>query len=129
MFKNVTKKKKVIFYSSTQASSLEANMQIASRQGLSREEAGLQISNYLAQVSKVVVEKAKVGGLIVAGGETSGCLCRELGIVALEVGEQIAPGVPLCYAKGKHELPLVLKSGNFGNKDFFLKSGKLILKD
>jgi len=126
VLKLLNEKGKVIFYSSTPANSLETNMKIASKQGLSREEAGLRISNYLAQVSKTAVGKVKVEGLIVAGGETSGCICRELGIVALEVGEQIAPGVPLCYARGRYELPLVLKSGNFGDKDFFLKSCKFI---
>ncbi len=43
----------------------------------------------------------------------------------LEVGLSIEPGVPYCFPKGKSKIEgnilVILKSGNFGSKDFYLK--------
>jgi 3-dehydrotetronate 4-kinase len=41
----------------------------------------------------------------------------------LEIGPQIDPGVPWCYANGLH---LALKSGNFGSPHFFSKAFTLV---
>lgn len=59
---------------------------------------------------------------IVAGGETSGAVTQALGVDGFEVGPQIAPGVP--WTRSLEEDPqrridLALKSGNFGDEDFF----------
>ena len=61
---------------------------------------------------------------LVAGGETSGAVITALGISQLDIGPEIAPGVPWTYGAGG--LALALKSGNFGEIDFFSKAfGKL----
>lgn len=57
---------------------------------------------------------------VVAGGETSGAVAKALGITQLDVGSEIAPGVPWCFAQTMgHEVAITLKSGNFGSKTFF----------
>ena len=57
---------------------------------------------------------------IVAGGETSGAVTKALGVTQLDIGAEIAPGVPWTYCQsGGHEIALTLKSGNFGNETFF----------
>lgn len=57
---------------------------------------------------------------VVAGGETSGAVTQGLGITRLDVGREIAPGVPWCFAQtGGHPAALTLKSGNFGAETFF----------
>ncbi len=55
--------------------------------------------------------------LITAGGETSGAVVEGLALSRLEIGPEIAPGVPAIRAG--RDLVLALKSGNFGNEDFF----------
>ena len=57
--------------------------------------------------------------IVVAGGETAGAVTRALGIRALRIGPQIAPGVPWTEALGGAPLALALKSGNFGGETFF----------
>jgi uncharacterized protein YgbK (DUF1537 family) len=57
--------------------------------------------------------------VVVAGGETSGAVIQALGVHALAVGEEIAPGVPWMTSLGDPPLALALKSGNFGGPDFF----------
>jgi 3-dehydrotetronate 4-kinase len=61
---------------------------------------------------------------VVAGGETSGAVVHALGITRLNIGPQIATGVPWCEgvrADGA-TLAIALKSGNFGEVDFFSKA-------
>ena len=89
---------------------------------LGTQEAGNAIENMLASIADGLV-RLGVGQLLVAGGETSGACVRELGVDQMQIGPQIDPGVPWCYAKGKGQsLHLALKSGNFGTDDFFTKA-------
>jgi uncharacterized protein YgbK (DUF1537 family) len=60
--------------------------------------------------------------VVVAGGETSGAVVQALGVRALAVGREIAPGVPWMTSLGDPPLALALKSGNFGGPDFFLEA-------
>ena len=55
---------------------------------------------------------------IVAGGETSGAVTTALNVTGFEVGPQIAPGVPWVRSISSG-IDLALKSGNFGDVDFF----------
>ncbi len=58
--------------------------------------------------------------VIVAGGETSGAVTKALGVTQLDIGIEIAPGVPWTYCQsGGHQIALTLKSGNFGSETFF----------
>lgn len=87
--------------------------------GLSAPELGQKIAGALADFVNEVLQDGRAGGLVVAGGETSGAVCRRLELGALRVGRNIAPGVPLCLSLGRFRLPVVLKSGNFGGTDFY----------
>ncbi|OYY12569.1 MAG: hypothetical protein B7Y67_13525 [Polynucleobacter sp. 35-46-11] len=81
--------------------------------------AGNTIENLLGSVAKGLVALG-VGQLLVAGGETSGACVKALGIDQMQIGQQIDPGVPWCFAKVQNKpLHLALKSGNFGAADFF----------
>lgn len=56
--------------------------------------------------------------IVVAGGETSGAVVQGLGAKALRIGPRIAPGVPAL--RTETGIALALKSGNFGDREFFL---------
>ncbi|WP_282825135.1 four-carbon acid sugar kinase family protein [Gulosibacter sediminis] len=58
---------------------------------------------------------------IVAGGETSGIVTTSLGVEGFHIGPQIAPGVPWVRSLDG-TLELALKSGNFGDVDFFSRA-------
>lgn len=60
--------------------------------------------------------------IIVAGGETSGAVTTGLGYSSFYIGQEICPGVPVLIPKENRHLQLILKSGNFGSEDFFLKA-------
>lgn len=56
--------------------------------------------------------------IVSAGGETSGAIVSALKIRSMEIGPEIAPGVP-ALRDGNRDLVLALKSGNFGGGMFF----------
>ncbi|MCE0494743.1 3-oxo-tetronate kinase [Vibrio salinus] len=62
-----------------------------------------------------------IKNFIVAGGETSGAVTKGLGVNGFYIGPQIAPGVP--WVKSiDGSISLALKSGNFGDEQFFKKA-------
>jgi uncharacterized protein YgbK (DUF1537 family) len=92
---------------------------VQERMGVQR--SGEAAETLLAEVARRAVA-AGARRVIVAGGETSGAVIHALGIRALQVGAEIAPGVPWMTSIGEPRLSLALKSGNFGGPDFFLEA-------
>jgi uncharacterized protein YgbK (DUF1537 family) len=79
---------------------------------------GAIVEQAMSTLAREFVQRG-VGILVVAGGETAGICVQALDIRQMQIGPQIDPGVPWCYADGLH---LALKSGNFGSPDFFNKA-------
>ena len=114
----------LLIYSTAQPDAVNA---AHARLGVKR--SGELVEHALAEIARAFVSRG-VGQLVVAGGETAGVCCRALGITQMQIGPQIDPGVPWCYASsplvpngGVH---LALKSGNFGANDFFNKAFLLL---
>lgn len=79
------------------------------------------LENATAQLAVRAVD-AGFTRIISAGGETSGAVTKALGFSSYHIGESVAPGVPLMIPFDRPEIRLVLKSGNFGQEDFFLRT-------
>ena len=88
---------------------------------LGRERAGTLIEGIFAGIARGLVSRG-VRRLVVAGGETAGAVVKALGVTGLRIGGQIDPGVPWTVSLGEPALALALKSGNFGEPDFFLRA-------
>ncbi|MBB5516141.1 uncharacterized protein YgbK (DUF1537 family) [Rubricella aquisinus] len=81
--------------------------------------AGEVVEAALAQLALDARDQG-VRRFVVAGGETSGAVTSALGVSRLEIGAEIAPGVPWTYCQSDgQDIALALKSGNFGAEDFF----------
>ena len=95
---------------------------------LGADAAGALVERTLAAVACGLVAMG-VRQLIVAGGETSGACVQALQISQMQIGSQIDPGVPWCYADLSEGtgLHLALKSGNFGSDDFFSKAFRFLV--
>lgn len=86
---------------------------------LGRVRAGAIVENALACIA-VAARDAGTRRFIVAGGETSGAVASALGVRTLDIGPEIAPGVPWCAATSAGQpIAITLKSGNFGASSFF----------
>ncbi|WP_198650083.1 3-oxo-tetronate kinase [Zobellella maritima] len=92
--------------------------QIQARYGVAR--ASEAVEGVFARVAARLAEQGFTK-FIVAGGETSGIVTQALGVSGFNIGPQIAPGVPWVRALDK-PLSLALKSGNFGDEQFFAKA-------
>lgn len=98
----------------------------ASQQKLGVERAGQLVEATLAACA-VKARDLGFRRFIVAGGETSGAVSKALGITRLDIGTEIAPGVPWCFARtAGHDVAITLKSGNFGAEDFFNRALKVL---
>lgn len=99
------------------------------RQGLSWEEVGKRISGSLSYAAEEILKATGCRNLVVAGGDTSAAVTRQLEIYRMEIGREIEPGVPLMKGKCKiGGLNLVLKSGSFGSETFLEKAVKDTIK-
>ena len=130
----------ILIYSTASAGEVRAVQAVLGSQA-----AGEAIEEVLARITQALVEHG-VRRLIIAGGETSGAVVRRLGVSALRIGPEIAPGVPWTVTldgnalaegaegadgsggsdgsgrRAQPMLALALKSGNFGDPDFFLQA-------
>nr|AIA18365.1 Protein of unknown function, DUF1537 [uncultured bacterium] len=94
----------------------------AVQQALGAEEAGELVERFMGELARTLARRGFTRFLI-AGGETSGAVIRDLGVTTLQIGREIDPGVPWTISTGSGpELALALKSGNFGADDFFVKA-------
>lgn len=79
------------------------------------------VSAALAEVTDRLVAETGLKRLVVAGGDTSGTVCRKLGIQGNYVLKEIETGLPSGLAIGRNLL-IVLKSGSFGKEEFLLRA-------
>jgi uncharacterized protein YgbK (DUF1537 family) len=92
---------------------------------LGRDAAGARVEETLAEVARALPGRG-FSRLLIAGGETSGAVVAALGVSALRIGPEIAPGVPWTRSLVGPDLALALKSGNFGAESIFLDAWRLL---
>ena len=71
----------------------------------------------------IAARELGIKNFIIAGGETSGAITKALNLMQLDIGIEIAPGVPWTFSgKRNNQIALSLKSGNFGSEEFFTEA-------
>ena len=94
----------------------EPDAVLAAQVSYGQERVAAEIEAFFGHLAKAAVAKG-VRRLVVGGGETSGAVVSALELQELQIGPEIAAGVPALAAG--NDLRLALKSGNFGGPDFF----------
>ena len=110
----------ILVYSTAEADALRA-----AQARIGAERAASLVENALARVTAEAVD-AGATRIVVAGGETSGAVIHALGVRLLRIGAEIDPGVPWTVTLGEKPLVLALKSGNFGQPDFFARAFEML---
>lgn len=87
-------------------------------QELGVEAVAAAIENLIAALAARAVT-AGYTRIVSAGGETSGAVTKKLGFSSYWMGQSVAPGVPIMVPVERPDIRLILKSGNFGQEDFF----------
>ncbi len=84
---------------------------------------GAKVGERLGRLARRILEETRLTRLLVAGGDTSGYVARQLGLYALEMAVPIAPGSPLCRSRARNDafdgLEIALKGGQVGKPDYF----------
>jgi 4-hydroxythreonine-4-phosphate dehydrogenase len=70
-----------------------------------------------------------VGGLVATGGDTASAVLRAFGVDALELVDEVEPGIPLSVASGAWRGPVVTKAGAFGDADSLVRAVKTLEGD
>lgn len=112
------KEEEVLIYSSDDPDAVRKIQQSG------REKIAELLESSTARIAQIAVENG-YRRIIVAGGETSGAVTKGLGFASYVIGDSVAPGVPVMIPRNHPSIRLVLKSGNFGQKDFFLRALKM----
>jgi 4-hydroxythreonine-4-phosphate dehydrogenase len=63
----------------------------------------------------IVPRIGEIGALVVTGGETAREVLTRVGITGLRLLREVEPGVPLAVSMGARSMPVITKSGSFGN--------------
>ena len=80
------------------------------------------IGQSLGRILARLIAAASLRRVVVSGGDTSGRVCAELGIYALEAAAPTIPGAAICRARAENRLDgleIALKGGQMGSQDFF----------
>lgn len=104
--------------------SLDEPLKVKEYQKLGKEKVAKAIEETFAKIAKRIVNLGYTR-IIVAGGETSGAVTQALNLNHFVIGESVCPGVPIMIPLNYPEIRLVLKSGNFGDENFFIKALKM----
>lgn len=114
--------KDVLVHTSNEEEIIKETKRIGKELGLSDVEVSRTVSDSLARIVLKVIEETGANRMLLAGGETSATICKQLNIDSLSIWEEIEPGLPSCISLNEPQRMLVLKSGSFGGDDFFLKA-------
>lgn len=114
-FIKLNKDEEILIYSSDKSDKVKKIQEIG------KDKIASLLESTMAKIAKLSVEEGYTR-IIVAGGETSGAVTKNLEFESYIIGESIAPGVPVMIPCKNKDLRLVLKSGNFGQEDFFIRA-------
>ncbi len=77
----------------------------------------------MGRMTRTLLERYAVRRVVIAGGDTSSYAMQEIGLEALEMQAEIAPGAPLCRGHSRDGridgLEIALKGGQMGKVDYF----------
>jgi 3-dehydrotetronate 4-kinase len=97
--------------------SAEPSIVFGVQQEYGKQRVAESVEGFFAGLAKALVENG-YRRIVTAGGETSGAVVLAIGVEALRIGAEIAPGVPAMSSE-TDDIHLALKSGNFGGENFF----------
>lgn len=87
-----------------------------------------EIDRFLSVAARKIMERQKVSGLILAGGSISSAVIHHLKATGVEIKKQLAPLIPVGILKGGpfDGLPVITKTGGFGEEDVLIKAIKYL---
>jgi uncharacterized protein YgbK (DUF1537 family) len=96
---------------------------LASERGMAPEQLSAILVDTLGRLTaNAVGAGAPVMGLVLTGGDTANAVTAALRADAIEIIEEVEPGIPLGLAMGQYDTLIVTKAGGFGSASSLVKS-------
>ena len=91
---------------------------------VSNGEKGKLVMDRLTSIASSIIASARVGGLILIGGETSYNLCKKIGADTIDVFGEVESGTAYgTISAGQYKgMPLIIKGGSVGDRDSLIRS-------
>lgn len=118
----------VVLHTSHTDEKVKATKQTGAKRGLSNTEISRFISETMANITTSVIQQTGQSRFVIAGGDTSATVCKELRIGGMRVWKEIEPGLPSCISHTNPPYLFVLKSGSFGDENFIEKAFQHLLQ-
>jgi uncharacterized protein YgbK (DUF1537 family) len=82
------------------------------------------IPQRLAELASLILKRGRTSGVVVTGGDAARALVEVLGARAIELRDEVVPGMPLgkLIDGAADGLPIVTKAGGFGDEDALLQA-------
>ena len=108
---------------SAEREEVAATKTIAANRGLPAGQIETHLANTLGRLaSELLSADARVKGLVLTGGTTAKTTLNVLQTDAIEILQEVEPGIPLCRTCGQKERLVVTKAGGFGGRTAIIKS-------
>ncbi len=134
-FRSSQKENKIFgFLSVREHNDLEKAWKVGKDLGLTNQEVSKKIAEFMGQLALELYREVNgdVAGYLVTGGDIAIKVCEKLDIEALEIIDEIDPGVPITKAirsKDKKDFYIITKAGGFGKKDIITKGINLVVSE
>lgn len=115
----------VLVHSAPNKETIDETLKYAEEKGIHIENIHSVVTDYLANLTKKVLEKQNAI-LVLVGGETSYKCCNSIDSKHLQLIDEVEPAIPLCL---DHKAQwIVTKSGNLGNPNTLINILKYFIK-
>jgi len=102
---------------------IESTKILAAARGFAAGELEIYLTRTLSRLTAELLNGAAVvKGLVLTGGTTAKMVVTELRTDAIEILDEIEPGIPLGRMSGHHDLLVVTKAGGFGGQNAIIGS-------
>lgn len=102
---------------------IESTKILAAARGFAAGELEIYLARTLSLLTAELLNGAAVvKGLVLTGGTTAKMVVTELRTDAIEILDEIEPGIPLGRMSGHHDLLVVTKAGGFGGQNAIIGS-------
>lgn len=85
--------------------------------GMSRQQLGELLSRRLGEITLRIIERARIGGLFLTGGDIATAVASALGAEGYRIQSEVAPCIPCGTFVNSEidDLPVITKAGGFGS--------------
>ncbi len=104
-------------FSSVQADAVARTQALGRARGMSPIQVSEQVAEALGRIAGRLCQSARVGGLVLTGGDTAQAVCRNVGATGFDLLSEVEPGIPLGRLVGAAPYRAVTKAGAFGTEE------------